>query len=113
MTAQKAIQRLKAKMGMSLFDPDTGEALTPEQLKEKNEEIYEVYLTCQAAAEALEKQIPIQPIMKAYDGFEFSHASRLCCPNCKQSVINYFNRAVKPPYCMLCGQKLDLEGTNK
>lgn len=32
--------------------------------------------------------------------------TRLICPNCRNSVINYFNRSRPPQFCMLCGQRL-------
>ena len=31
---------------------------------------------------------------------------RLICPNCRNSVINYFNRSRPPQFCMICGQRL-------
>lgn len=34
---------------------------------------------------------------------------RLICPNCRNSVINYFNRSRPPQFCMICGQKLEWE----
>ena len=30
----------------------------------------------------------------------------LICPNCRNSVINYFNRSRPPQFCMICGQRL-------
>ena len=74
---------------------------------------YEVYMTVDCATkedfeylkEAVEKQIANKPC-DISDGFEMSH---LACPNCKNSVINYYNRKIKPPHCMMCGQKLDWE----
>lgn len=35
--------------------------------------------------------------------------TRLICPNCKNSVINYFNRSRPPQFCMICGQRLEWE----
>ena len=32
--------------------------------------------------------------------------TRLICPNCRNSVINYFNRSRPPRFCMICGQHL-------
>lgn len=32
--------------------------------------------------------------------------TRLICPNCRNSVINYFNRGRPPRFCMICGQRL-------
>ena len=34
---------------------------------------------------------------------------RLICPNCRNSVINYFNRSRPPRFCMICGQRLKWE----
>lgn len=34
---------------------------------------------------------------------------RLICPNCRNSVINYFNRSRPPKFCMICGQRLQWE----
>lgn len=31
---------------------------------------------------------------------------RLICPNCRNSVINYFNRSRSPRFCMICGQRI-------
>ena len=36
--------------------------------------------------------------------------TRLICPNCRNSVINYFNRSRPPQFCMICGQHLKWEG---
>lgn len=33
----------------------------------------------------------------------------LVCPNCRNSVINYFNRSRPPQFCMICGQRLQWE----
>lgn len=33
----------------------------------------------------------------------------LICPNCRNSVINYFNRSRPPQFCMICGQRLEWE----
>lgn len=35
--------------------------------------------------------------------------TRLICPNCRNSVINYVNRSQPPQFCMICGQRLELE----
>ena len=32
--------------------------------------------------------------------------TRLICPNCRNSVINYFNRSRPPQFCMICGQRI-------
>lgn len=33
----------------------------------------------------------------------------MICPNCRNSVINYFNRSRPPRFCMICGQRLQWE----
>lgn len=35
--------------------------------------------------------------------------TRLICPNCRNSVINYFNRSRPPQFCMICGQRIRWE----
>lgn len=35
--------------------------------------------------------------------------TKLICPNCRNSVINYFNRGRPPQFCMICGQRLEWE----
>ena len=61
----------------------------------------------QCIDEALEKQIPKKPKLKPVDGFDSEVASSLCCPTCKNSVINYWCKKINPPHCMMCGQALD------
>lgn len=65
---------------------DTG--LTPDQIRE---------LVERDAAKAPEE------IQDAYGD------TRLICPNCRNSVINYFNRSRPPQFCMICGQRLKWE----
>ena len=35
--------------------------------------------------------------------------TRLICPNCRNSVVNYFNRSRPPQFCVICGQRLEWE----
>lgn len=82
---------------------DTG--LDPEQIKGKAEalKIYqEQGLTPDQIMELKERDTAKAPeeIQDAFgDG-------RLICPNCRNSVINYFNRSRPPQFCMICGQRL-------
>ena len=62
--------------------------LTPDQIRELAE---------RDTAKALEE------IQDAYGD------TRLICPNCRNSVINYFNRSRPPQFCMICGQHLKWE----
>lgn len=57
--------------------------------------------------EAVSKCIKCQPVMKHINGYAPEVASHLCCPSCGEPVINYFNRTINPPHCMMCGQALD------
>lgn len=64
------------------------------------------------AIAALEKQVPKKPV----DQMDNFGCTTLSCPICKNHVINYFNRHIKPPHCMMCGQKLEWdkeEGSEK
>ena len=71
---------------------------------------YEVYMSvdCQTEEdfaylkECVEKQKAKKPCE-----IEDDWTRLLACPNCNNSVINYYNRKIKPPHCMMCGQKLD------
>ena len=79
---------------------DTG--LTPEQIRQ----IDDLYAEkCREVAELRERDTAKEPeeIRDAFgDG-------RLICPNCRNSVINYFNRSRPPRFCMICGQRLQWE----
>ena len=72
-------------LGLKHYE-DTG--LTPEQIRELKER--------DTAKEPEEIQ----------DAFG---DTRLICPNCRNSVINYFNRSRPPQFCMICGQRLRWE----
>ena len=69
-------------LGLKHYE-DTG--LTPEQIRELKE---------RDTAKAPEE------IQDAFGD------ARLICPNCRNSVINYFNRSRPPRFCMICGQRL-------
>lgn len=74
---------------------------------------WEVYMTVDCETEedfehlkqCVERQHALPPINKeeAYGMFSLS------CPSCGNSVINYYNRRIRPPHCMMCGQKLSWE----
>ena len=56
--------------------------------------------------ELVEKATPKKGILK-YDDFG---DGTLCCPNCKNPIINVWNkRNYKPKYCHCCGQRIDWE----
>lgn len=65
---------------------DTG--LTPEQIRELKDR---------------DKSKPPEEIQDAFGDV------RLICPNCRNSVINYFNQSRPPRFCMICGQRLKWE----
>lgn len=64
-------------------------------------------LYAEIAVEAIKKQIPRKAEMKVMEDFEEGSALQLCCPFCGKSVINYWNKEINPPHCMMCGQSLD------
>lgn len=57
MTLEEAIKQLEFDMDMITFDPTTGEILTLEQVKNRNESNYRSYLANQLAIEAIKKVI--------------------------------------------------------
>jgi hypothetical protein len=61
------------------------------------------------ALQAIEKQIPHAPVMKAMEGFDPEVASELACPTCGNPVTNYWVRGAKPAHCQFCGQAIDWE----
>lgn len=155
MDTREAIKQLEFDISMILFDPSTGETLTEEEVKCRNEMNYKTLLaleiaianlkaipyheyrpefknmtpkmaigelvrmpavmiekpgaTKKAALEmaisALRLRIKKEPIDNT---MEFGDTV-VCCPNCGKSVINYWNRKINPPHCMMCGQKLRWE----
>lgn len=105
MTEKEAIERLVFDIDMILFDPNTGETLTKEQVKIRNEDNYNTLLADEVAISALNLRIPRKPV----DNPNAFGDTVTCCPRCGKTVINYWNRKIKPPHCMMCGQKLDWE----
>lgn len=57
---------------------------------------------CELFDEAVRKRTDMEPVDKV-DGFG---DSTTVCPTCGNPVINYYNRKINPPNCMMCGQKL-------
>lgn len=55
MTPEEAINQLKFDQAMILFDPATGEVITPEILKALNKENYLTYMANEIAIEALKE----------------------------------------------------------
>lgn len=74
-------------------------------------EKYEVYMTVDCQTEEdfayLKECVEKQQAKKPCDVDDGWGMSSLSCPNCNNSVINYYNRKINPPHCMICGQKLD------
>lgn len=130
MNNQEAIEQLKFDMDMITFDPHTGEEITLEQVKDRNEKNYETYLADEIAIKALEKQVAKKPILKS--GQSVVHVNRgdkphemrvdkwqdWCCPVCGWFVGQRYNiyrhdgsahphDQRKSDYCNECGQKID------
>ena len=72
---------------------------------------YEVYMSvgCQTEEDFayLKECVEKQQAKKPCDVDDGWGMRSLSCPNCNNSVINYYNRKINPPHCMMCGQKLD------
>ena len=72
---------------------------------------YEVYMSvdCQTEEdfEYLKECVEKQQAKKPCDVDDGWGMRSLSCPNCNNSVVNYYNRKINPPHCMMCGQKLD------
>lgn len=103
---EKAIETLKAENELILFDPNTGELGTYEQLNEFNQDCYTGHIV---AISALEKQVPKEPY---YYGDGYSDGELVYdmseCPVCKHAFeygINDWGSA----YCPDCGQRLSWE----
>ena len=86
--------------GLSIkYNEETGEWDTYEcymSVDCQTEEDYKYLVEC------VEKQEGKKPV-EIDDGWDMTS---LACPRCNNSVINYYNRKIKPPHCMMCGQKL-------
>lgn len=71
---------------------------------------YEVYMSvdCQTEEdfEYLKECVEKQQAKKPCDVDDGWGMTSLSCPSCNNSVINYYNRKINPPHCMMCGQKL-------
>lgn len=87
MTIQKTIQMLER-----MLYPEPWEDF---ELSDKAKEALET------AIEALEKQIPKNPVING-DKNEFWTEDALLCPDCKQ----YFGGVYNEGYCRTCGRKL-------
>lgn len=84
---EEAISCLEFDMDMITFDPSTGEDLTLEDIKIRNELNYKAYFADKLAIEALKKQKPIK-------------ANNNQCPSCRIFI---------PPamkFCSHCGQHI-------
>lgn len=81
-----------------------------EKIKFTEEEKYEAY---SMAIQALEKQMPMKPIMKQY--FKDMEEKYLCCPTCGEILTDRIPGDNKTFcfHCMNCGQKLDWSDENE
>ena len=67
---------------------------------------------CETLA-GMKKELEIREVKKPAeieDGFGNVYAG---CPNCGEHIINYLNKKVLPPYCMMCGQAIDWRNDNE
>lgn len=69
----------------------------------ENCDMEEVERHAQLLEDAINKQIPKAPI----DVCDSSYNAVLSCPNCKQPIVNVWNKsAYMPAHCHCCGQAL-------
>lgn len=55
----------------------------------------------------VERSKPAKPILLPDKGFGIDVSSHLCCPHCKQPIVNVWsNIEYKPRYCHYCGKAL-------
>lgn len=99
---KEAIEILKTERGVAELEISNGHG---------NENFRRFIKATDIAIEACERQDAKKPRIRAMPGFDMEIASHLVCPSCEQPVINYWNRKINPPNCMMCGQKLDWEET--
>lgn len=109
MTIEEAINQLQFDQDMILFSPNSGEKLTLEQVKYRNEDNYRAYIADELAIKALVKQIPKKPCTEIS---KKSDEGYYCCPNCKNhiEVIGFSAFREKNgmnKFCSYCGQALD------
>lgn len=73
---------------------------------------HEIIEPCAKAARTLPdlKEILERDTAKTPEEFQDAFGdTRLICPHCRNSVINYFNRSRPPKFCIICGQRLKWE----
>lgn len=105
MTEIQAIIQLSFDMEMIIFEPSTGEKMTLEQVKARNEHNYKSYIANEIAINALKKQIPVMIINCCVIGKTIGGY----CPTCGGTVRieNTFLTRAKGQCCSWCGQKLN------
>ena len=104
MSPQEAIVQLEFDRDMILFDPSTGEELTPELVKVQNNANYLTYVADGMAIRALKKQIPRAHI-KVSDSC-VRYTDDYICPDCGK----HFTGTGIAHFCYHCGQRLKWEG---
>ena len=132
MTPEEAINQLEFDRAMILFDPTTGEEITPEILKALNKDNFFTYVADGVAIEALEEiqqYRKIGTVEECREGVEKQKPKKcvidFCpdhthykCPSCGKIHLSRYKRGCLnlgsiPRFCEYCGQALidnDLEG---
>lgn len=76
---------------------------------------YEINCICNCEAKGyidvlqklVDRTTPSKPVLLADGGFDVNVSSHLCCPHCKQSIVNVWSTIkYKPKYCHYCGKAL-------
>ena len=132
MTVEEAIKQFEFDRDMILFDPSTGEEISPEMLKLINKENYLTYAADGVAIEALKEVQKYQEIGTVEEcreavekqrtkkthivTNEFLGGTSYVCPNCGAEMMlidrNRIQWGRMQKYCGCCGQAIDenLEG---
>lgn len=68
---------------------------------------YEAKVYIDVLQKIVERSTLAKPILLADEGSDADVSSHLCCPHCKQPIVNVWsNQEYMPKYCHYCGQEL-------
>ena len=121
MTPEEAIQQLEFDRAMILFDPTTGEEITPEILKALNKDNFFTYVADGVAIEALEEVQQYRKIGTVEECREAVEKQKAIKPEASDSDFDYYKCPVcgeiiwstdninDHNYCLNCGQAIDWE----
>lgn len=106
MTAKEAIEQMRFDIDMIIFDPSTGEVLTEEDVRLRNEDNYRMLQASKVAIDALELTDPKTPNLEGdgYDNKGNLIYDTWICPNCEK---HYEMEYEEHDHCPNCGQAIN------